>query len=84
RRFVLKGFLPESSALYAMEDLRDLPLIRHGHGPFLERAFALRENATIYDALYLALAEALEAPLLTADAALAKVPGHGAAVEVLA
>lgn len=51
--------------------------------PSLQRAFELRDNATIYDAPYLALAKLLEATLLTRDRALAQVPGVGAAVEVL-
>ena len=51
--------------------------------PLLRRAFELRDNATIYDALYIVLAEGSRAPLLTRDAALARVPGHGAIVEVI-
>ena len=46
-------------------------------------AFALRDNVTVYDALYLALAEALDAPLLTLDGALAGVPGCDTVVELL-
>ncbi|MGH6897644.1 MAG: PIN domain-containing protein [Geminicoccaceae bacterium] len=49
----------------------------------MPRAFELRDNATIYDALYLALAEVLEAPLLTRDRRLARVPGVAARVEVV-
>lgn len=61
-----------------------VPIERYGHRRLLPRAFELRDNATFYDALYLALAEALEATLWTRDAALAKVPGVAAKVEVLA
>jgi len=50
----------------------------------LERAFRLRDSATIYDALYLALAEALAAPLLTRDRRLARIPGVAAQVRVVA
>lgn len=67
----------------ALDDLAALRIERHPHGVFLRRAFELRDNASIYDALYLALAEALEATLLTRDAALANVPGVVARVEVL-
>jgi predicted nucleic acid-binding protein len=49
----------------------------------LSRAFALRANATVYDALYIALAEGLDARFLTRDAALATLPGHRARVEVI-
>lgn len=83
RRFVLAGQLLPERAEDALQDLADLPLIRHAHGPLLGRAFELRDNATIYDGLYLALAEGLEAPLLTRDSALASAPGHRARVEVV-
>jgi predicted nucleic acid-binding protein len=83
RRFVLAGQLLPERAQAALQDLMDLPLIRYAHGPLLLRAFDLRANATVYDALYIALAEGLEAPLLTRDAALAAVPGHRAQVLVV-
>ena len=57
---------------------------RFPHTGLLPRAFALRSNVTIYDAIYLALAEALDAPFLSCDAALRDVPGCSAIVEVLA
>lgn len=82
RRFVLRGELGADDAVEALADLRDLPITRIAHGPLLNRAFELRDNATVYDALYLVLAESIQAPLLTADAALAKVPGHSAQVEL--
>jgi predicted nucleic acid-binding protein len=50
---VLRGLLPPSLALSALEDLARLRLTRHPHTALLPRAF---ENATMYDALYLALA----------------------------
>ncbi len=83
RRFVLAGSVGSDRAVAAIEDLADLPLERFAHGPLLARAFALRENSTVYDALYLALAEALDAPLVTRDGALASVPGVRVRVEVL-
>lgn len=67
----------------ALEDLADLPLNRYPHDIFLGRIWALRRNLTAYDAAYLALAEALDAPLVTRDAALARAPGHHARVEVV-
>jgi predicted nucleic acid-binding protein len=83
RRYVLRGEVPVADAAAALEDLAGLPIIRYPHTPLLARAFALRANATIYDALYLVLAEALAVPLLTRDTALAAIPGHGAQVEVV-
>jgi predicted nucleic acid-binding protein len=83
RRFERAGVLTVADAGSALADLSALPIARYAHGPLLARAFDLRHNATIYDALYLVLAEATGAPLITRDAALAAVPGHRAAVEVL-
>lgn len=50
-----------------IEDLRDLPLTRHGHQNLLERILVLRSSFSVYDAAYVALAERLDAALLTAD-----------------
>ena len=50
----------------------DLPLTRHGHLPFVSRCFDLRDVLSAYDAVYVALAEALEAGLVTADRRLAR------------
>ncbi len=65
-----------------MTDLRDLRLTRHAHDALLARIWQLRANATAYDAAYLALAEALDVPLVTRDAALSTVPGVRVSVEV--
>jgi predicted nucleic acid-binding protein len=51
----------------AVEDLEDLTAERYPHEPLLRRIWELRDNATAYDAAYLALAELLEAPLVTCD-----------------
>jgi predicted nucleic acid-binding protein len=75
RRWLLAGKISEPRARAALEDLADLPLLRYEHVPLLARAFDFHANATAYDAVYLALAEALRAPLLTRDSALAKIPG---------
>jgi predicted nucleic acid-binding protein len=82
RRFVLRGELTPEEAVSALDDLAGLPIARYPHAPFLERAFELRDNTTVYDALYLVLAEVLGAPLLTSDTALADVPGHRARIEL--
>jgi predicted nucleic acid-binding protein len=84
RRFVRSGQVAPARAEQAIDDLGALPLTRYPHGLLLRRAFGLRDNVTIYDGLYLALAEALTAPLLTRDAALASVPGCRARVDVVA
>jgi predicted nucleic acid-binding protein len=83
RRYERVGDLDSRRAGEALEDFAALRIERYPHHLFLQRVWSLRANATAYDACYLALAEALEAPLLTSDARLAGVPGHGARVEVV-
>ena len=65
-------------------DLVDLDLHRHAHLDLLSRAWTLRDNLTAYDAMYVALAEAIEAPIVTCDSSLATAPGHRARIEVFA
>lgn len=83
RRYVARGQLAELRAGEALGDFRDLDLVRYPHDVLLERIWELRDNASAYDAAYLALAEALRAPLLTSDARLADVPNARAGVELL-
>lgn len=83
RRYERAGELDARRGREALEDLIALRIERYAHIPFVARIWALRSNATAYDACYLALAEALDAPLLTMDRRLANVPGHGAKVEVI-
>jgi predicted nucleic acid-binding protein len=61
----------------------ELPLRRLDHTPLLDRAFALRDNFSAYDAVYVALAEGLAAPLVTADARLARAVRTWTEVEVV-
>jgi predicted nucleic acid-binding protein len=56
---------------------------RHAHLDLLTRAWKLRENLTAYDAMYVALAEALDAPIVTCDTPLARAPGHRARIEAI-
>jgi predicted nucleic acid-binding protein len=70
-------------AAAALEDLAALDISRYEHEPLLSRVWELGENVTAYDAVYLALAELLDAPLLTLDGRLATAPGHAATVELL-
>jgi predicted nucleic acid-binding protein len=65
-------------------DLAALPLRRYPHGPFVERAWELRHNVSAYDAMYVALAELLDVPLVTCDASLARAQGVRAQIEVYA
>lgn len=83
RRVVASGSLRASSGRTALQVLPMLPIRRHGHLLLLERVWALRDNVTAYDAMYVALAERLGATLLTRDARLAAAPGVRAAVEVV-
>jgi len=83
RRFARVGELDAQRAQQALDDFADLPLARYPHAMLLPAIWALRNNATAYDAAYLALAEALGATLVTCDQALASIPGHRARVEVL-
>lgn len=83
RREVRRGALSEARCDAARRALRDLPLRRERHGRLLEGVWALRHNLSAYDAAYVALAEALACPLLTADRRLAAAPGLPCAVEVL-
>lgn len=84
RRQVATGAMTPKRALAAIADLRDLPISVAAHRPLLSRCWELRDNTTVYDAAYVALAEALDVPLLTADSRLARAPGRHCAIEVLA
>lgn len=70
-----RGGLDGTAASQAVDDLRLWPGERWSHRPLLDRAWELRDNVRGYDALYVALAEALDATLLTLDRRLAKSPG---------
>jgi predicted nucleic acid-binding protein len=83
RRQVSAGAMDERRAVLALADLGTLPLRRTPHRPLLARCWELRDNLTIYDAAYVAVAEALGVPLLTGDARLARATGPTCAIEVL-
>jgi predicted nucleic acid-binding protein len=83
RRYVARRQLDEERAREALSDLRELDVDRYPHDVLLGRIWELRHNASAYGAAYLALAEALDAPLLTSDARLRDVPDTRARVEVL-
>lgn len=83
RRLLVAGKVDARRARLALNDLRSLPAARAPHLPLLERAWQLRDNVTIYDGVYVALAEALGAVLLTGDERLARAPVVRCPVEVL-
>lgn len=70
-----------SRAEEMLDDFADLPLVRYPMQPHQPRALTLRHNFTAYDAMYVALAEALEMPLLTDDRKYGKATGHTAVIE---
>ena len=83
RRLLRQNRIDSGRAEIAFQDLADLPMTRYPHQLLLPRIWHLRNNATAYDAAYVALAEALGATLLTCDQALANIPGHFGMVEIL-
>jgi predicted nucleic acid-binding protein len=83
RKQVAKGVMSDVRGHEALQDLMDLPLARYPHDFLLPRVWELRNNLTAYDAVYVALAEALGASLVTCDASIAAAPGHHAQVEVV-
>lgn len=83
RKQVARGVMSDARGHEALQDLLDLPLTRYPHDFLLPRVWELRNNLTAYDAVYVALAEALEASLVTCDASIAAAPGHHAQVDVI-
>jgi predicted nucleic acid-binding protein len=83
RRDHLRGLLDGTAAQLATEDLRDWPGERYSHRPLLDRAWELRQNVRAWDAFYVALAEALDATLITRDRRLGRVHGLRCTVEVM-
>ncbi len=83
RRAVARGEVGADAAGAALSDLARFPLRRAAHVGLLDRAWELRENMSFYDALYVALAERLDEPLLTLDARLATATGVRAEIVVV-
>lgn len=84
RREVRIGELSARNARAALNALARFPLLRVHHRSLLDPAWSLRANVSFYDGLYVALAQRLGLPLLTLDARLARAPGLGVDVEVIA
>ena len=83
RRYAANGEIDAERGGTALADLAAFPLHRYPHDLLLPRVWELRNNLTAYDAVYVALAEALDAPLLTRDRRLANAAGHRAMIELL-
>ena len=81
RRRLSNRTVSESRARRALDDFRDLRMVRYPHTVLLERVWQLRRNLAPADATYVALAEALDAPLVTTDERLGRAPGHRARVQ---
>lgn len=83
RRQIRAGAIDARRAGLALDDLAALPAQRAPHRPLLARCWELRDNLTVYDAAYVALAEAMQATLLTGDERLARAPGPRCLIETL-
>ena len=83
RGLVRASKLTESRAKGALADLVELPFVRHPHEPVLQRLWQLRANLTAYDAAYVALAEILDATLVTCDSRLGRAVPTSVIVEVV-
>ena len=83
RRMATRGDIGQARAGMAMRNLAGLPVRRWDHEPLLARMWQLRNSLSAYDACYVALAEALDATLMTADGRLARSAGHRARIELV-
>jgi predicted nucleic acid-binding protein len=82
RRMARSGTVHAARVEDARADIDDIALTRYPLGSLGDRVWDLRHHLTAYDAVFVALAEALEAPLVTCDRRLARAGGHHAHVEV--
>jgi predicted nucleic acid-binding protein len=83
RRIASTGKVAVERCRAALDVLSGLRILRYPHYALLPRIWELRHNLTAYDATYVALAEALDAPLLTRDSRIARAPGHRAQIDLL-
>lgn len=83
RKFCAAKRFDAHRASQALSDLHDLRMDRIPHRELIRRCWELRQNVTVYDASYIAVAELYEVTLVTADSRLAKVPGAKCKIELL-
>ncbi len=83
RRYVATGDVGPERGGQALTDLAALDVVHYPHEPLMPTIWRLRSNLTAYDAAYVALALALDAPLVTLDTGIAAAPGHGAKVDLI-
>ncbi len=83
RRLLQARQITPARAELALTDFEQLAIERHAHRPLLRRVWGLRSAMSAYDAAYVALAEALPAPLLTCDEKLSRAHGHRAQIELI-
>ncbi|HVM01400.1 MAG TPA: type II toxin-antitoxin system VapC family toxin [Acidimicrobiales bacterium] len=83
RRDRLSGRLDPTAAAQAVTDLRDWPGERFAHRPLLDRVWGLSGSVRTWDAFYVALAEVMQATLVTSDARLARASGPRCTIEVV-
>jgi predicted nucleic acid-binding protein len=83
RRHARSGEIDDARGHNALTNLHEFPIRRYPHGALLSRVWELRHNFTAYDAVYVALAEVLDAPLVTRDRRLAVAAGHHARIELV-
>jgi predicted nucleic acid-binding protein len=83
RRLVQRKEVTVARAEQALDDLSKLVIERHEHQSLVSRVWQLRDSISAYDGVYVALAEALDAPLLTCDSKLAGAHAHHATIELV-
>lgn len=83
RRLAMRGNITADVAQQALHEYALYPVERYPALALLDRVWELRSNMSAFDAAYVALAEVLDAPLITTDAHLGRAPGHRAAIELM-
>jgi len=82
RRLIASGKVSAATASEVKDAILEMPIRRYAHTELTGRMWELRHHVSAYDACYIALSEALDAPLVTSDGRLARAPGHRATIEL--